>query len=288
MENDRTTTGQPPGADAEQLREFLASAPAGLQSWAQQQLATLEPTDDPPNASQAPEPAVVGIEAFPEFADDTPPVRRPTGTGARATRQVAGGVGRVNLILVALLAAAVVIIVQQMGLSSGTDSATMQDAAGAIPSTSSEFAPLDEARVAELEAQIEASPTDAKLRGDLGQLYFESGLYQDAVGHFEQALELAPDDSEVLLSLGVAEYSLNDYDAAEQHWLRATEVAPELPEPWYNLGFLYLAQTPPDYVAVENAWAKVVEVAPDSELAQTAAAHLERFKASTSSPTPGG
>lgn len=291
MDNHRTRTAHPQGADAEQLKEYLASAPAGLQGWAQQQLATLdEPYPASPADPAAPDDDGVGVEAFPEFADDQPPVRRPgTATRTRQPRRAAGGLSKVNLVLVALLAAAVVIIVQQMGLSSGGETVSTQDAAAsAMAGTATEFPPLDQAAVAELETRIEANPTDAKLRGDLGKLYYDSGLYQDAVGYFEQALEIAPDDVEVLLSLGVTEYSLSDYDAAEQHWSRATEVAPDLAEPWYNLGFLYLAQTPPDYAAVERAWGKVVEVAPDSELAQTAAAHLERFRASTSSPTPGG
>ena len=53
-----------------------------------------------------------------------------------------------------------------------------------------------------------------------------------------------------------------------------------------NLTFLPV-RTPPDYAGVERAWGKVVEVAPDSELAKTAAAHLERFRASSASATPG-
>ena len=118
---------------------------------------------------------------------------------------------------------------------------------------------------------------------DLGKLYFDSGLYQDAVVQFEKALQLAPDDVEVLLSLGVAEYSLNNYAAAEQHWLRATEVAPALPEPWYNLGFLYLSLDPPDADRAEQAWGKVVELVPGTSMAATAQQLLDRLD--TSLPT---
>jgi tetratricopeptide (TPR) repeat protein len=289
LDNDQANNSHLEGADAAELKEFLASAPAELRGWANAQLASLD--DPPPSATvpaKAAEDDVVGLEAFPEFSDDEPPVARP-GAAPKGQTKSAGGIGRVNLVLVALLAAAIVIIVQQVGRSPTPETAaTANPAATAIPSNATEYPALDEARETELKGQLETDPDNVGLLRDLGKLYFDSGLYQDAVIQFDKALQLAPDDVEVLLSLGVAEYSLNNYSAAEQHWLRATEVAPELPEPWYNLGFLYMAQTPPDYAGVERAWGKVVEIAPDSELAQTAAAHLERFRASSSSATPGG
>ncbi len=58
--------GAPEGVDAAQLREFLASAPQELRSWADEHLASLER-----EAGQRPAPSdEVGLEAFPEFSDD--------------------------------------------------------------------------------------------------------------------------------------------------------------------------------------------------------------------------
>ncbi len=180
------------------------------------------------------------------------------------------------------------IIVQQTGRTAqpeAVQTSAMQETS--VPEEVSDFPPLDEEQAAELKAQAEADPGNVQVLRDLGKLYFDSGLYQDAVGYFEQALQVAPDDVEVLLSIGVAEYSVNNFDAAEKHWLRATEVAPDKAEPWYNLGFLYLARTPPDYAGVEKAWSRVVELAPGTEMAQTAESHLERFRSASASPSPG-
>ena len=91
----------------------------------------------------------------------------------------------------------------------------------------------------------------------------------------------------MLLSLGVAEYSTNDYDAAETHWKKAAQVHPEGAEPWYNLGFCYLAKTPPDYDSAEAAWNKVIELDPESEMAQSVKQHLASLHDSEESPTPG-
>lgn len=287
MANESDSPSHLAGADAAQLREFLASAPEDLRGWADEQAARLdaEATGVADTAAEGDD--AVGLEAFPEFTDDDSPARPAAKGGDRANRP-RGGASKVNLILVALLAAAVVIIVQQAGRSTQPDmSASAGNQTTSVPTTATEFPPLDEARAAELKQQAEADPANAEPLRELGKLHFDSGLYQDAVDFFERALQLQPDDVEVLLSLGVAQYSLNNFDAAEQRWLRATEIAPTLPEPWYNLGFLYLAQTPPDYAGVEKAWGKVIEIAPDSDLAQTAAAHLERLRSPSSTPSPG-
>ena len=284
--------GTPEGVDAAQLREFLASAPEELRSWADEHLASLTT-----EAGQRPAPSdEVGLEAFAEFTDDEPllgrgnqaalpaAVRRPQGVKVSGKPKA----NKINLILVALLDAAVVIIVQQTGRTAepGTvQPSALQDTS--VPTEATDFPPLDEELAAELKAQAEADPGNVQVLRDIGKLYFDSGLYQDAVGYFEQALQVAPDDVEVLLSIGVAEYSVNNFDAAEQHWLRAAEVAPDKAEPWYNLGFLYMAKTPPDYAGVEKAWGRVVELAPDTEMAQTAETHLERFRNASASPSAG-
>lgn len=283
MENDLAKPSHLEGADAEQLRQFLASAPAELKAWADQQLADLEDSPDKATVPDKPAGQEVGLEAFAEFSDDEPVFDRKP-----AARKAAGGVNKVNLILVALLAAAVVIIIQQTGRSAPSGMTETNGAqASAMPMENTGFPALDETRAAELKKQAEAEPDNVGVLRDLGKLYFDSGLYQDAIVHFERALQIQPDDIEVLLSLGVAEYSVNNYTAAEQHWLRATQINPKLAEPWYNLGFLYLAQTPPNYEGVEKAWGKVVEIDPASELAQTAAAHLERMRDSAGTPSPG-
>ena len=293
-----TSASSPAQPDAGELARFLASAPVGLKAWADEQLAALDiaAADADPADGDA-----VGVE---EFADDFDEIsNNATGESGQDAEQPAGSPatraqpgkphakssavgGKVNLVLVALLAAAIVIIVQQTGITN-RESASSQGAASGMPSGMSTFAQIDQARVDELKAQIDADPSDAAARQQLAELYLDAALYQDAIEQLDQVLQITPDDLDALLAIGVAEFNLSQDEQAEQHWLRATQVAPAQAEPWYNLGFLYMAQTPPDYDKVEQAWGRVIELDPDSELAATARAHLERARAASPTPSTG-
>lgn len=292
-----TPASSPAQPDAGELARFLASAPVGLKAWADEQLAALDiaPETDPADGD------AVGVEEFADDFDEIPnnatgesgqDAEQPAGSPAararpskpRAKNSAVGG--KINLVLVALLVAAIVIIVQQTGITN-RESASTQGAASGMPSGMSTFAQIDQARVDELKAQIDADPSDAAARQQLAELYLDAALYQDAIEQLDQVLQITPDDLDALLAIGVAEFNLSQDEQAEQHWLRATQVAPAQAEPWYNLGFLYMAQTPPDYDKVEQAWGRVIELDPDSELAATARAHLERARAASPTPSTG-
>ncbi|MCB0884591.1 MAG: tetratricopeptide repeat protein [Propionibacteriaceae bacterium] len=279
------------------MARFLASAPVGLKAWADEQLAALDiaPETDPADGD------AVGVEEFADDFDEIPnnatgesgqDAEQPAGSPAararpskpRAKNSAVGG--KINLVLVALLVAAIVIIVQQTGITN-RESASSQGAASGMPSGMSTFAQIDQARVDELKAQIDADPSNTAARQQLAELYLDAALYQDAIEQLDQVLQITPDDLDALLAIGVAEFNLSQDEQAEQHWLRATQVAPAQAEPWYNLGFLYMAQTPPDYDKVEQAWGRVIELDPDSELAATARAHLERARAASPTPSTG-
>ncbi len=298
------------GYDPDALAAFLATAPAGLQGWADEQLAQLNAarpaadakTDTEVDASPEPADEAVGLEAFTEDFEDAPadapkPAPKPKPRGPRPVAQPKTGVNKVNLILVTLLAAAVVIIIQQMGRpapvaepTGGQQLPSSHPDISSVPSggLGAPAPEIDQARIDELKAQIEANPQDTDTRMALGELYLDSGLYQDAIDVLAPILDYDPDHLDALLALGVAEYNLEQDAAAEAHWLRATEVAPEQPAPWYNLGFLYMSQTPPEYDKAEAAWTKVIELAPGTELAENAQAHLERMRQSSPTPSTGG
>lgn len=133
---------------------------------------------------------------------------------------------------------------------------------------------LDQARVAELEAQVEQDPSDTAAMSELGTLYLTAGDLANAGRWQQRILADHPDDIDARLALGVVLFNQGELEAAEQQWTRAVELDPTKAEPHYNLGFLHLAADPPDMDQVEAHWAKVIELDPGSDMAETIANHL--------------
>ena len=86
-------------------------------------------------------------------------------------------------------------------------------------------------------------------------------------------------------------FNLGDLAAAETTWKQVVGLDPKNVEAHYDLGFLYLNQTPADMARVQSEWTQVVELGPGTQLAQTVQSHLDSFAAASmlpASPAPGG
>src|SRR5690606_20242970 len=70
-------------------------------------------------------------------------------------------------------------------------------------------APLDTARVQALEARAQASPDDAAVRAELGNLYFDAERFADAARWYEASLAIAPGNADVRTDLGICYYYMN-------------------------------------------------------------------------------
>ena len=95
----------------------------------------------------------------------------------------------------------------------------------------------------------------------------------------QKTLALDPNNQEALLALGASPFNSGNAAEAKKQWLVAAGLAPKSAELDYDLGFLYLGQTPPDKVNTTAEWNKVIAIDPTSELAKSVASHLK-------SPTP--
>jgi cytochrome c-type biogenesis protein CcmH/NrfG len=145
-----------------------------------------------------------------------------------------------------ILAAVVVGIVIGVWMT-GRDSAAPSDAPSAAPSA----APSDPV------VATAPSPDPAARQADL-----------------EARLGLNPADVDAHLELGVILFNNGDLEAARAQWTTVTELDPSSALAWYDLGFYYLTQSPPDYAGAEAAWQRVIELDPQSDLAMTAQSHL--------------
>jgi tetratricopeptide (TPR) repeat protein len=274
------------------LVEFLELAPHGLQSWA---TARTNDVDEAYALLSGPEqdlipPASQSVAAAQDGPDETSRLRAdapaasaapevPTAPGARKPRRT-----QIVWAVTPLLVVAVVVGVYFMGKGSdvpGISGATTSGAtATAAPGPTA--VPVDPAKVAALTTKVTANPKDIASLQSLGDLYFAAADYKNASVWEQKILVVDPKNKIALISLGAAQFNIGNKDEAKKQWLVAAKLYPREAEVHYDLGFLYMSQTPPDTANMQAEWKKVVDIDPNSKLAKTVSAHI---KAPTATPS---
>lgn len=153
-------------------------------------------------------------------------------------------------------------------------------AQGATPAAAAPA--LDQTKVAELMAKIQANPKDTDALNALAALYYAAGDFANARGFAEKILAFDPTNDKALVGAGAAAYNSGDLAYAEKVWTQAAQLYPDNPDIHYDLGFLYMTTRRTDLMQAE--WEKVVKLAPDSEMAKTVASHVGAV--AVPAPTP--
>lgn len=238
----------------QEILDFLASAPAHLRAWADEQAAAIrqaaagagQTSDAPPAGGLAEDadPADLALAELDEHDDELRPAPRVFTPGDRPSPTVRARPRPRALwpVFGVIGVAAMVFAVHQAGLPAQPPSSH--------PSVASR--PDTSARIAELESALKANPDDLDANLELGVLVFNNG----------------------------------EVSRAEQLWTKVTTLDANNPQAWFNLGFVHLSKEPPDEAAARQAWQKVAEVAPDSDLARTARTHADALAKRSASASP--
>src|SRR6187401_1621275 len=96
--------------------------------------------------------------------------------------------------------------------------------------------PFDEARAAQLRATADRSPSDAEIRVQLGNLYFDAERYGEATSWYEQALKVDPKNVNASTDLGIAYYYSNQPDRALAQFDRSLAIDPKHSKTLLNIG----------------------------------------------------
>jgi len=285
------------------LVEFLELAPHEVKPWAEAQTADVDeafallsgpekdlvpPTGFAAMAQDAPaEASPVAAPAAP--AEPAAPVPAATPSTPAPSRLPAALVGNKPLQKkIAVAAAAVLIVgigfgVYRNGQSSvpgisGTPTGQATTAAATTPTAT----PVDPAKVAALMKKVSANPKDTVSLQALGDIYFAAADYKNASAWEQKVVGVDPRNQVALLALGAAQFNLGNAVEAKKTWLVAAALYPKNAEVHYDLGFLYMSQTPPDSANMQAEWKQVVAIDPNSNLAKTVATHLA---SSTAAPS---
>ncbi len=167
-----------------------------------------------------------------------------------------------------------------------------------------------EEQIVLLNGMIEADTTDARLYFFLGNAYYESGKYDEAIAQFETAVTLKEDYSKAWVNMGIVQDTKHNRRAARDAYNRAIELNPEDVLAYCHLGFSYqsagenekameyyqkaLSIDPNSAQAHYNLglafaearifkealveWNKVIELDPDGQLGKIAAENVELIK----------
>ncbi len=136
---------------------------------------------------------------------------------------------------------------------------------------------LDEAQVQALRASAEKNPSDAKVRIEIGNLYFDAERFPEAVTWYQQALQLDPKSADVSTDLGVAFYYMNQPDRALQQFAESLKFDPKHAKTLLNQGIV-LAFGKQDLKGAAASWERLIQVAPTSPEADTAKRALDGLK----------
>jgi tetratricopeptide (TPR) repeat protein len=143
--------------------------------------------------------------------------------------------------------------------------------------------PLDVQRATDLERQANARPSDAAVRAELGNVYYDGGRYDLAVPWYEASLKIDPRNVTVSTDLAVCYYNVNQTDKALAQIDHSLSVDPKHAKTLLNQGIIR-AFGKSDLKGAIESWEKVMAVAPGTEEARHAQQALNDLKAAH----PGG
>lgn len=138
---------------------------------------------------------------------------------------------------------------------------------------------LDESRAAALKSTAQQNPSDAVVRVQLANMYFDSERFQEAAEWYQQALKITPRDINASTDLGIAYYYMNQPDRALEQFDKSLTIDPKHAKTLLNVGIVR-AFAKQDLKGAAEVWQKVLQNAPPgSDEARAAQQALDGVRA---------
>jgi cytochrome c-type biogenesis protein CcmH/NrfG len=125
--------------------------------------------------------------------------------------------------------------------------------------------------------QLQSNPNDAETVIKLGNLYYDSRAYPQAIQYYEQALLIQPKNADVRTDLGTAYWYTGDADKAIASFEKALAIRPNHPDTLFNLGIVRW-QGKKDPKGAVVAWEKLLETNPNYAQKDQVQMLIERAK----------
>lgn len=116
-------------------------------------------------------------------------------------------------------------------------------------------------KISELKNIVAADPANFQAWVALGNEYFDSNKFMDAIEAYDKALAIQPNSPDVLTDQGVMFKRLGWFDRAIGNFKKANEIDPTHATSVYNLGVIYRYDLQ-DFPKAQEAWTRFLEISP--------------------------
>jgi cytochrome c-type biogenesis protein CcmH/NrfG len=138
-----------------------------------------------------------------------------------------------------------------------------------------------------LKSAVAANPRDVNALVQLGNLYYDSNRYGDAVDYYGRALDLDPRNVDVRTDRGTSYWNLGQADNAIVEFRKALEVDPSHAQTLYNLGVVYV-NGKNDAAEGRKTWEKLLATNPNYPERARVQEQLNALGASPAGPAASG
>jgi tetratricopeptide (TPR) repeat protein len=114
----------------------------------------------------------------------------------------------------------------------------------------------------------------------LGNAFYDTGNWKEAIAYYERALRLEPHDPDILTDLGTCYRNIGIPDRAIEQYRRALQYNPGHLNARYNLGVVY-AYDKKDQASAIREWEELLRVAPGFHHADVMRQAIKSFRAKT-------
>ncbi len=109
---------------------------------------------------------------------------------------------------------------------------------------------------------LKLNPKDADTMIKLGNLYFDHGVYSEAIKYYQQSLEVRPNDVNARTDLGTAYFYSGFADKAVAEFEKSLKIDPKHENTLFNLGIVKMQGLKDNQGAIQ-AWERFLQFYPD-------------------------
>ncbi len=111
-------------------------------------------------------------------------------------------------------------------------------------------------------ARLQSSPNDPALLAQIGNVYYDTRSYNEAIKFYDQSLKADPKNADVRTDLGTSYYYLGDADRALQEFHTVLKYDPRHAQTMFNMGMVQW-QGKGDSKAAVASWEQLLKAVPD-------------------------